>query len=183
MGAGSCNLIYFVNGSVAQTSVVPVGGQHFTHDIAVGLRTPQVSAEQLKVKFGHAMASLVAEDETVEVEGVGGRKSRVILRKDLADVIEPRAEECLMMIQNDLRMSSLVPFLGSGVVLTGGANSFSIFLFAGELRAAWAVLRKLSNQEVFRRPSGFCSMVTPKRNTPKHLINTKRGFLNQSTRL
>ena len=132
MGAGSCNLIYFVNGSVAQTSVVPVGGQHFTHDIAVGLRTPQVSAEQLKVKFGHAMASLVAEDETVEVEGVGGRKSRVILRKDLADVIEPRAEECLMMIQNDLRMSSLVPFLGSGVVLTGGASELDGLIEMGE---------------------------------------------------
>ncbi len=132
MGAGSCNLVYFVNGSVAQTSVIPIGGQHFTHDIAIGLRTPQISAEDLKRKFGSAMANLVQEEETVEVEGVGGRKSRTVLRRDLAEVIEPRAEECLMMIQNDLRMSGLIPLMGSGVVLTGGASELGGLAEMGE---------------------------------------------------
>lgn len=132
MGAGSCNMIYFVNGSVAQTSVVPVGGQHFTHDIAIGLRTPQISAEDLKRKFGSAMASLVHEDETIEVEGVGGRKSRTVRRRDLSEVIEPRAEECLQMIHNDLRMSGLNPLLGSGLVLTGGAAGLEGLVEMGE---------------------------------------------------
>jgi cell division protein FtsA len=132
MGAGSCNAVYFVNGSVAQTSVIPIGGQHFTHDVAIGLRTPQISAEELKRKFGSAMASLVNDDETIEVEGVGGRKSRVVLRRDLAEVLEPRAEECLQMIQNDLRVSGLAPVMGSGVVLTGGASELEGLIEMGE---------------------------------------------------
>lgn len=132
MGAGSCHMVYFVNGSVAQTSLIPVGGQHFTHDIAIGLRTPQVSAEDLKKKYGSALATMIHEDETIEVEGVGGRKSRVVLRRDLAEVIEPRAEECLQMIQNDLRMSGLSPLLGSGMVLTGGGAELEGLVEMGE---------------------------------------------------
>lgn len=132
MGAGSCNMIYFVNGSIAHTSVIPVGGQHFTHDIAIGLRTPQVAAEELKKKFGCAMVSLVGEEETIEVEGVGGRKARTVLRKDLADVIEPRAEETLHLIANNLRESGLLPLLGSGIVLTGGASQLEGLVEMGE---------------------------------------------------
>lgn len=132
MGAGSCNMVYFVNGSVAHTSVVPVGGQHFTHDIAIGLRTPQIAAEDLKKRFGCAMATLVSDDETIEVEGVGGRKARVVLRKDLAEVIEPRAEETLHLLANDLRMSGILPLLGSGVVLTGGASQMDGLIEMGE---------------------------------------------------
>jgi cell division protein FtsA len=132
MGGGSCGMIYFVNGSVAGTSVVPVGGAHFTHDIAVGLRTPQIAAEDLKKKFGCAMASLVGEEEVMEVEGVGGRKPRTVLRREIAEVIEPRAEETMLLIQNNLRMSGLVPFMGSGIVLTGGASQLDGLVEMGE---------------------------------------------------
>lgn len=132
MGGGSCQLLYFVNGSVAHTSVIPVGGAHFTHDVAVGLRTPQISAEELKKKHGSAMASTVAEHETIEVEGVGGRKSRSIPRKDLADVLEARAEEILSLIANDVRLSGHLPMLGSGVVLTGGASQLDGLVEMGE---------------------------------------------------
>jgi cell division protein FtsA len=132
MGGGSCNTIYFVNGSVAHTSVIPVGGQHFTHDIAVGLRTPQVSAEELKKKYSCALASLVNEQETIEVEGVGGRKPRTVLRKDLAEVVEPRAEETLQLIHIDLQSSQLMGLLGSGLVLTGGASELDGLIEMGE---------------------------------------------------
>ena len=132
MGGGLCKLVYLVNGSVAHSSVIPVGGQHFTHDVAVGLRTPQFSAEGLKKKYGCAMASMVNDNETIEVEGVGGRKARVIPRKDLADVIEARAEETLNLIANDIRMSGLVPYLGSGIVLTGGASQLDGLIEMGE---------------------------------------------------
>lgn len=132
MGGGACSMIYFVNGSVAHSSMIPVGGQHFTHDVAVGLRTPQFAAEELKKKFGCAMASMINENETIEVEGVGGRKVRVIPRKDLADVIEARAEETLNLIANDIRMSGLVPLLGSGIVLTGGASQLDGLIEMGE---------------------------------------------------
>lgn len=132
MGGGACTALYFVNGSVAHSSVIPVGGQHFTHDVAVGLRTPQFAAEELKKKHGCAMASMVNENETIEVEGVGGRKARVIPRKDLADVIEARAEETLNLIANDIRMSGLMPMLGSGIVLTGGASQLDGLVEMGE---------------------------------------------------
>ncbi|XGC80258.1 cell division protein FtsA [Bdellovibrio bacteriovorus] len=132
MGGGACNALYFVNGSVAHSSTIPVGGQHFTHDVAVGLRTPQFAAEDLKKKHGCAMASMVNENETIEVEGVGGRKARVIPRKDLADVIEARAEETLNLVANDLRMSGLMPMLGSGIVLTGGASQLDGLVEMGE---------------------------------------------------
>jgi cell division protein FtsA len=151
MGAGSCNSVYFVNGSIAHTSVVPVGGQHFTHDVAIGLRTPQIAAEELKKKYGCAMAALVGEEETIEVEGVGGRKARTVLRRDLAEVIEPRAEETLQMISHDLRMSGLLPLLGSGVVLTGGASQLDGLIEMGEFVFDVPVRRGLpigSNEKV-----------------------------------
>lgn len=132
MGGGTCSALYMVNGSVAHSSTIPVGGQHFTHDVAVGLRTPQFAAEVLKKKYGCAMASMVNESETIEVEGVGGRKARVIPRKDLADVIEARAEETLNLLANDIRMSGLMPMLGSGIVLTGGASQLEGLVEMGE---------------------------------------------------
>jgi cell division protein FtsA len=132
MGGGSCQLLYFVNGSVAHSSVIPVGGTHFTHDVAVGLRTPQVAAEDLKKKHGCAMGSMVNENETIEVEGVGGRKARSIPRKDLADVLEARAEEVLNLVANDVRMSGLLPMMGSGIVLTGGSSQLDGLVEMGE---------------------------------------------------
>jgi cell division protein FtsA len=112
--------------------LIPVGGQHFTHDIAIGLRTPQSAAENLKKKYGSAMISLVANDETIEVEGVGGRKARSVLRRDLVEVIEPRAEETLQLVHQDIRLSGLLPVLGSGVVLTGGASQLEGILEMAE---------------------------------------------------
>ncbi len=132
MGGGASNALYFVNGSVAHSSTIPVGGQHFTHDVAVGLRTPQFAAEEIKKKHGCAMASMVNENETIEVEGVGGRKARVIPRKDLADVIEARAEETVNLIANDIRMSGVMPMLGAGIVLTGGASQLDGLIEMGE---------------------------------------------------
>lgn len=120
IGAGATHLIYYTNSSVAAMSQISVGGQHFTQDIAIGLRTPQSSAEEIKIRKGFAMSSLVSEEDTLEVEGVGGRKSRLIKKRDLAEIIEPRAEELLGFISADLNHSQLAPFLGSGVVLTGG---------------------------------------------------------------
>ncbi|AGH96224.1 cell division protein FtsA [Pseudobdellovibrio exovorus] len=132
IGGGSSKIVYFVNGSVAHTAVIPVGGSHFTNDISVGLRTPQYAAEELKKKYGSALASLVSDEDSVEVEGVGGRKSRTIPRKELAHIIEARAEECLGMIANNIRQSGLQPVLGSGIVVTGGTSSLDGIIEMGE---------------------------------------------------
>jgi cell division protein FtsA len=132
MGGGSSKIVYILNGSVAHTAVIPVGGFHFTQDVAVGLRTPQVNAENLKKKHGCALASLVGDDEVIEVEGVGGRKPRSVAKKELAIILEARAEECLNMIANHMRMTGLQPLLGSGIVLTGGASQLDGLVEMGE---------------------------------------------------
>ena len=132
MGGGSAKIVYILNGSIAHTAVIPVGGAHFTQDVAVGLRTPQINAENLKKKHGCALASLVSDDEIIEVEGVGGRKLRSVAKKELAMILEARAEECLNMIANHMRMTGLQPLLGSGIVLTGGASQLDGLVEMGE---------------------------------------------------
>lgn len=122
MGGGTCDLISFAKGSVIHTNVIPVGGNNFTHDVAMGLRTTQANAEFLKKKFGCALPEMVNEDESIEVEGVGGRQTRMISRKDLCEVLEARSEETLKLIKDDLEKTGLIRELGSGVVLTGGAS-------------------------------------------------------------
>ncbi|MES2801535.1 MAG: cell division protein FtsA [Bdellovibrionota bacterium] len=132
IGGGTCKMVYLINGSVAHTSMLPVGGMHFTHDVAVGLRTPQVSAEILKKKHGCALATLVDDHESIEVDGVGGRKSRTVPRKELSHILEARAEEVLNMIAHDIKMSGLQPLLGSGLVITGGSSQLDGLVEMGE---------------------------------------------------
>ncbi len=132
MGAGTCDIAVYHQGSVVSTSFVPVGGQHFTHDVSLGLRSPQASAEFLKKKHGCALADLVSEEENIEVEGVGGRNPRTVRRKSLSEVLEPRAEETLEMIQEKIRDSGYLEILGSGIVLTGGASQLEGLIEMGE---------------------------------------------------
>ncbi len=132
MGAGTTDIISYINGSVAYTSVLPIGGAYFTHDIAVGLRTPQDHAEDIKRKYGSALLNLINEEETIEVKSVGGRESRMVLRKNLCEVIEPRAEETLNLIKSEIIKSGLQSQLGSGMVLTGGASQLDGLVEMGE---------------------------------------------------
>lgn len=132
MGGGSIQLLYFVNGSVAHSSMISVGGQHFTHDVAVGLRTPQSAAEELKKRSGSALPTIIDEQDSIEVEGVGGRKSRTIARKDLALILEARAEETLQLIAHDIRNSGFEPLLGSGIIITGGTSQLPGLVEMGE---------------------------------------------------
>lgn len=122
MGGGTCDLITFSQGSVTHTGVIAVGGQNFTHDVAMGLRTTQQNAENLKRTHGSVLVEALSSEESIEVESVGGRASRTISRKDLCDVLEARAEETLELVRNELQQKNLVGKLGSGVILTGGAS-------------------------------------------------------------
>ncbi len=144
MGGGTCDALVYAQGSVAFTATIPVGGQHVTQDIAMGLRTPQTSAEAVKKKYGAAIADLVDENETIEVEGVGGRKPRSLLRRDLCEVIEPRAEETMALIWQEIRKSGLANEVGSGLVLTGGACQLEGLLEMGEFITDIPVRRGIS---------------------------------------
>lgn len=122
IGGGTCDMVSFVQGSVAHTAVIPVGGNNFTHDVAMGLRTTQMSAENLKRKYGCALAELVPAEEAIEVEAVGGRKSRSLPRRELCEVIEARAEETLQLLRTELSKMDFFKKIGSGLILTGGGS-------------------------------------------------------------
>lgn len=120
IGGGTSDIAIFKDGALVHTGVLALGGNHLTNDIAMGLRTPQHEAERIKIQHGSAMASLVKPDETIEVNGVGGRKSRVMARRLLAEIIEPRVEEMFSLIHNEVMKSGFGDQLGAGVVITGG---------------------------------------------------------------
>jgi cell division protein FtsA len=100
--------------------VIGVGGDHFTNDIAVGLRTPVPDAEKVKRKCGCALAAMVDEDETMEVASVGGRKPRIMARRILSEILQPRAEEIFHLVWDEIRRAGYEKSLNSGIVLTGG---------------------------------------------------------------
>jgi cell division protein FtsA len=122
IGGGTTDLAIWSEGSIVHTSVLTVGGDHITNDIAVGLRTPTADAERIKQKYGCAASQLVQHDETIEVPSVGGRKPRVLSRQILTEIIEPRVEEMFSLAQQAIQGTGYEDLLASGVVITGGAT-------------------------------------------------------------
>jgi cell division protein FtsA len=123
IGGGTTDLVIFFQGAVRQTAVFGLGGNHLTNDIAVGLRAPLVESEKIKKKFGCALTSMVKKEETIEVPSVGGRRSRVLSRQILAEIIEPRMEEIFTLVHREILKSGYENLIPSGVVLTGGTAS------------------------------------------------------------
>ena len=121
IGAGTTEVAIFERGSLWYTSIIPIGGDNFTNDIAVGLRTPIPEAEKIKKKFGCVAVPTVDEQETIEVPSVGkGRKPRVLSRQSLSDIIQPRAEEIFRLVDGDIKRMGYEKSLNSGIVITGG---------------------------------------------------------------
>ncbi len=123
MGGGTTDLAVFQDGSIKHTAVLSLGGYHLTNDAAVGLRTPFEQAERIKRRFGCAAPRFLAADELLVVPSVGGRAPREISRKMLAEFLEPRIEEILTLVRNELARSGLLNSIPSGVVVTGGSSS------------------------------------------------------------
>lgn len=122
IGGGTTDIAIWSEGSIVHTSVLAVGGDHITNDIAVGLRTPMHDAELIKQRHGCAMTQMVGKDETIEVPSVGGRKPRVLAKQILAEIIEPRVEEMFTLVQQEIQRTGYEDLLASGVVITGGAT-------------------------------------------------------------
>ena len=121
IGGGTTDIAVFIDGAVVHTSVLALGGDHITHDIAYGLRTPGAEAEKIKQKYGSAMTAMVDDDSKFEVESVGGSNNRSADRATLAEIIEPRVTEILQLVQQELVRTGLEDHLPAGVVLTGGS--------------------------------------------------------------
>jgi len=121
IGGGTTDIAVFTEGAIRHTAVIPIAGDQVTNDIAVALRTPTQHAEDIKIKYGCALAQLASADETIEVPSVGDRPARRLARQTLADVVEPRYEELFTLVQAELRRSGFEDLCAAGVVLTGGS--------------------------------------------------------------
>ncbi|MGD1984566.1 MAG: cell division protein FtsA [Chromatiaceae bacterium] len=122
MGGGTTDFAVFTGGSIRHTAVIPIAGDQVTNDIAVALRTPTQHAEEIKLKYACALTQLATPDETIEVPSIGDRPPRRLSRQTLAEVVEPRYEELLTLIQAELRRSGYEDLVAGGVVLTGGSS-------------------------------------------------------------
>jgi len=120
IGGGTSDMAIFDKGSIWHTAVLPVGGNHFTSDLAVGLKTPIPDAERLKKKHGCALSALIQENEAVEVPTVGNRKPRLLSQQVMAEILQPRAEEIFNLLREEIARAGFEKMLNAGVVLTGG---------------------------------------------------------------
>ena len=120
LGAGTTDYAVFLEGNVVHTNVLPVGAGHFTSDISVVLRTPMEDAERIKKRYGCALASLVTEDDPIEVPTVGGRAPKILSKQELTGILEPRAAEIAKLVYRDLEKVGLEKEIRSGVVIVGG---------------------------------------------------------------
>ena len=126
IGASTTELVVFFEGSIAHTSVLPIGGDHFTNDLAVGLHVSVEEAEELKRMYGNSVVTSVPTLAEVEVGGHlagisgAGQQSRLVRQRFLAEILEPRARELFTMMRDNLRQGGVLEALGAGLVLTGG---------------------------------------------------------------
>jgi cell division protein FtsA len=121
IGGGTTDLAVFTDGAIRHTTVIPIAGDQVTNDIAVALRTPTQYAEQIKIQYACALTQLAGSGETIEVPSIGERGARRLSRQTLAEVVEPRYEELLTLLQAELRRSGFEDLVAGGVVLTGGS--------------------------------------------------------------
>ncbi len=132
IGGGTTDIAVFKNGAIRHTAVIPIAGDQITNDIAVALRTPTQSAEDIKVKHGCALRQLADPREVVEVPGVDGREPRQLSCQALTEVIEDRVEEIYEFVQQELRRSGMESMIASGIVITGGAAQMRGMVELGE---------------------------------------------------
>ena len=141
IGASTTEVAVFFEGSIAHTAVLPIGGDHFTNDLAVGLHVSVEEAEYLKKTYGHCVVTSIPQLNEIEVGGnlfdqAGGHSPRLVRQRFLAEILEPRARELFTMLRDNLRQGGVLEALGAGVVLTGGGA-----ILAGLLDNAESLLR------------------------------------------
>jgi cell division protein FtsA len=132
VGGGTTDVAIFIEGSIWHTIVLGTGGEHLTHDVAVGLRTPFDTAEELKIKYGHAIPRSLATDELIEVSSFGNGARQSVSRLQLSEVIEARAEEILMLVLREVKRSGYDGLLAAGLVMCGGSAELSGFKDLGQ---------------------------------------------------
>ena len=125
IGGGTTDIALFVDGSVCHTAVLPVGGNHITRDLVVGLRCPYQAAEDAKALFGHALPSTIDAEEMVELEVFGAEERKSIQRRRIAEIVQARVEEICEMVMREVRRAVHDDILSAGLVLAGGTANLA----------------------------------------------------------
>jgi cell division protein FtsA len=134
IGGGTTDISVYCDGEVVHTAVLPVGGAHMTRDLVVALRVPQPAAEQAKREYGHAIPSMIDEDEEIEIASFGSDGSKTVQRRLIASVLQARTEELLEMALSEIRRGAEPELISAGAILTGGAAALpGIDLLAEEV--------------------------------------------------
>lgn len=120
LGGGTTDLAIFSSNNIRHTFVLALGGNNLTNDIAIGLRAPLAEAEKIKIKHGSCVVQNISSEETIEVPGMGGRKSKQISRQMLGEILEPRVEEIFELINREIYRAGMEDLIPSGIVITGG---------------------------------------------------------------
>ncbi|NOR81855.1 MAG: cell division protein FtsA [Methyloprofundus sp.] len=122
IGGGTTDIAIFSQGAIKHTAVIPIAGDQVTNDVAVALRTPTQSAEEIKRAYACALTQLADAEEMIDVSSIGDRPPRKISKQNLAEIIEPRYEELMLLVQAELRRSGYEGLIAAGIVLTGGSS-------------------------------------------------------------
>jgi cell division protein FtsA len=166
IGGGTTEVAVWRGGTLAHTAVLPVGGDHFTNDLAVVLKTPVPDAERLKRKYGSALAALVSDDETIDVPLTGGRGVHPVRRREIAEILQPRAEELLQLLWEDAVREVPAGELRAGLILTGGGADLDGLLEVAEQVVGVPVRRGVPQavgglKDIVAAPEWACAVGLP----------------------
>jgi cell division protein FtsA len=137
IGGGTTDIALFVDGSVYHTAVLPVGGNHVTRDIVVGLRAPYQAAEEAKKKWGHAIPSMVESGEEITLDAFGAESTKTELRRRLCEIVQARCEEILEMVVAEVKRAVHDDIISAGIVLTGGSSKLAGMDLLAEQVTGW----------------------------------------------
>lgn len=134
IGASTTNFVIFTDGGIKHSGQLSIGGSHITSDISYGMKTTMHIAEQIKCAYGVAIAESVSMHDQIEIPTPNGRTERIESRRLLCEIIQPRLEEILFLLNEEIEKTGLRSYLSSGVVLTGGvSNTYYIEDLATEI--------------------------------------------------
>lgn len=186
IGGGTSDISVFCGGSIVYTAVLPLGGNHLTNDVAVGLRTPVQEAEKIKQKYGCVLTSLVQRDETIEVPSVGGRNPRILSRQILSEILEPRVEEIFHLVQKEIAQSGYEERVAAGLVITGGCSIlegmpelaeqvFNLPVRRGEPKGVGGLIDVVRNP-MYATSVGLSMLGSKGEGQKKYKIQEKKGY-------
>ena len=167
IGGGTTDVIVYHEDGVLHAGTVPLGGSNITYDIAYGVQTTLEQAEQLKCQYGSAKSALADPEENINITGTNGRESKIISRKQLADIIEPRMDEIFRLVKNEIRKSDYPGDYTFGIVLTGGGS---------ELEHVTDLAQEIFQQHIKVGHPHLSGGVSDKVNNPRY--STSVGLIN-----